>query len=307
MSPSSKVQIAAATALQQPSALELLHQAVAADERGAQAAALRESGSLQGLLVACRGEAVVGSILARVQPGKAGSVWAPQLTPGEEETTRRALVDAAVRFLADREVQIVQALLPEASGPIDRAMRQGGFRRITDLLYLACELARLPPSSTTDALQFEAYSPESHNRLAKIVLQTYQETLDCPELNGVRDIEDTLEGYRATGEFDPQRWLLVRRDGRDVGCLLLADHGDGEHWELVYMGVIPDLRGRGLGVEIVRQATRLAREGGALRLVLAVDAANTPSVKMYDEAGFVTWDRRSVYLLTLPPPSAQSQ
>ena len=64
--------------------------------------------------------------------------------------------------------------------------------------------------------------------------------------------EEVLSGYRTTGVFDPQRWLLVRQDGEDVGCLLLADHPTSSQWELVYMGLVPEVRGRGLGIELVR-------------------------------------------------------
>ena len=36
-------------------------------------------------------------------------------------------------------------------------------------------------------------------------------------------------------------------DGRDVGVLLLADHPRARHWELMYMGLVPEARGTGLG------------------------------------------------------------
>ena len=96
-------------------------------------------------------------------------------------------------------------------------------------------------------LEFETYNSQNHDRLAQIVDATYQETLDCPKLNHVRQLEDVLEGYRATGEFSPDRWLIVRYENRDVGCLLLADHPQYENMELVYMGIIPAVRGHALG------------------------------------------------------------
>jgi len=129
---------------------------------------------------------------------------------------------------------------------------------------------------------------------------TYEQTLDCPVLNGVRQIEDVLVGYRSTGAFSPDYWLIVRHGGKDVGCLLLADHPQHDNIELVYMGVMSSLRGRGWGIQITRQAQWLTRRAGRRRLVLAVDAANTPAVRMYAEAGFQTWDRRSVYLRRFP-------
>ena len=90
----------------------------------------------------------------------------------------------------------------------------------------------------------------------------HEGTLDCARrLNGVRDIDDVVNGYQATGVFCPEKWQFVRSDGRDVGVLLLADHPKAKHWELMYMGLIPEVRGRGWGRQITRYAQWLARGG----------------------------------------------
>ena len=40
--------------------------------------------------------------------------------------------------------------------------------------------------------------------------------------------------------------------------LLLADHPKARHWELMYMGLVPEVRGRGWGRQIARYAQWLA-------------------------------------------------
>jgi ribosomal protein S18 acetylase RimI-like enzyme len=126
--------------------------------------------------------------------------------------------------------------------------------------------------------------------------QTYEGTLDCPALNGVRRLEDVVEGYRATGSFRTENWLIARESGRDIGVLLLTDHPSARHWELMYMGVVSAARGRELGRQITRHALWLARCADVERVVLAVDAANRPALAMYERAGFAAWDRRSVFV-----------
>ena len=92
---------------------------------------------------------------------------------------------------------------------------------------------------------------------------SYEGTLDCPALNGVRDLPDVLASYRACGEFDPaERWFIACRGERDVGCLLLADHPDADQWEIVYVGLVPEERGRGSGLALTRHAQWLARQAG---------------------------------------------
>ena len=75
----------------------------------------------------------------------------------------------------------------------------------------------------------------------------------------------------------------------------MADHRPAPHWELVYMGLVPSARGYGYGEQITRKAMWQARQGGAEKLVLAVDLANSPALAMYARAGFISWDRRQVF------------
>ena len=108
-----------------------------------------------------------------------------------------------------------------------------------------------------------------------------------------------MEGYRAVGHFRPDLWFIVRLDNEDVGCALVAEHSSDFVWELVYMGIVPEARGRRLGLEITRFVQWLAAHDQVRRLVLAVDAANDPAIAMYAAAGFVSWDRRSVFVRVL--------
>ncbi len=108
-----------------------------------------------------------------------------------------------------------------------------------------------------------------------------------------------MAGYRALGTFDPAHWLLVSEGPDDVGCVLLADHPSSDQAELVYLGVVPEARGRGIGLAMTRHAQWLAHCAGRGQLVVAVDAANTPALDVYAESGFVGWDRQSVFLREL--------
>ena len=46
----------------------------------------------------------------------------------------------------------------------------------------------------------------------------------------------------------------------------------------------------------MRHAQQLAHAAGVERIVLAVDAENIPAIKMYNETGFMAWDRRTVFV-----------
>ena len=74
----------------------------------------------------------------------------------------------------------------------------------------------------------------------EVLLRTYRETLDCPEVEGVRTLGEVLEGHRAQGRGGAANWWLARRGGEPAGVLVLADLGD--EWELAYMGLVPEAR-----------------------------------------------------------------
>jgi mycothiol synthase len=165
---------------------------------------------------------------------------------------------------------------------------------------LSCESDLFPTQAPAcNGLQFAAYDASERGRLMDVVERTYEGTLDCAGLNGMRRMEDVIDGYRETGVFRPENWLIAANDDRDVGVLLLADHPRAAHWELLYMGLVPEARGNGWGCEIVQQAQWLARRAGVERIVLAVDAVNQPALAMYERAGFTAWDRRSVFVRIL--------
>jgi len=269
----------------------------------------------QGPYVATRSGRLVGAIYWQLQPGKAGTIWPPGLRAGGQVAAGE-LVRAACESLAHHGAQIVQCLLRPGSQAAGERLEAAGFDHLAELYYMVSLPADFPQSPPSTPLVFEPYTPEAHARFAAVLAATYKGTQDCPRLNGVRAIDDVLAGYQASGDFDPARWLLVRGVAlasrqcapggdpvRDVGCLILADYPNQGNYELVYMGLLPEVRGNRWGAVIARYAQWRARAAGRERLVLAVDASNQPALAMYSRVGFRVWDRRSVWVRIFARPT----
>ena len=96
----------------------------------------------------------------------------------------------------------------------------------------------------------------------------------------------------------PDQWLVFRDGGRDVGVLVFADHPEQNAWELVYMGVVAEARGRGFGREMVGIGLQSALRSGRDNLVLAVDGRNVFARRIYESFGFCGFDVKSVYVRT---------
>lgn len=246
-----------------------------------------------GLLVATRGRVPVAAIWVQHGAGNTATVWLPATSDVEAE----ALLRAAREYIDQHGIGLAQILTP-ADGPVDAgALTATGFPRLVDLIYLYCEASvptELEPADRDD-VEFLPGAGEEPERLKALLQRTYVDSLDCPALDAARPMGDVIATYREQGEYDPARWFFVVRNGVDIGALLLSEHPDAGNWELIYMGVTPEARGRGLGATIASRALQVAALGGAKRLMLAVDQENHHALNAYRAAGFRQWDRQTVY------------
>jgi mycothiol synthase len=253
------------------------------------------------LFIARRGEQVRGAAWGQRQPGNIAVFWPPELVAGEDEKTAYPLAEAVMRELDETGIDLTQSLLVGPEMETISVMRHVGFRHLADLLYLACESSKFPIAAPEPMeIEFEPYQTTQRPRLLRLIERTYEGTLDCTALNGARDVDDVVNGYQSTGFFRAENWLFVRAAHEDVGVLLLADHAKARNWELMYMGLVPEVRGRGWGRQIARYAQWLARGARVERILVAVDASNEPAVATYRQSGFEMWERRAVYL-RFPP------
>ena len=250
----------------------------------------------EALFIALREGQICGAAWGQSQLGNIVVLWPPQLVPGEDRATAFRLAEAVAAAADETSVEMMQVFLSTPTAETVEVLRHVGFRHLADLRYMAAESPCFPVAAPPGELEFVAYDGAQRGRLMELVGRTYEDTLDCRELDGVRDLDNVINGYQATGVFRPENWLFVRHDGADVGVLLLADHPTGKHWELMYMALVKEARGRGWGRQITRYAQSLARGAGVERIVVAVDAANFPAVRMYRDSGFELWDQRAVYV-----------
>lgn len=275
--------------------------------------------SAAGLFAAYRGGGdsapsanLVGAIWGEVQAGRSAAAQPPQLSDGEPDETALLLLRALEDHFLEQQVslyqvQLEQPLAGDGSAHDSRPPRSHvapllettGLRHASDLLFLASE-AHDFPHHPPSGLEFEPYRNSERRRLAELLENTYRDSLDLPELDGLRSIDDVIEGHRHTGVYRHGYWRFVRRYGRDVGCLLLCEHPPHGQWELAYMGLVPEARGRGWGATLAQYGQYLVGRAGGQRLLLAVDVRNTPALRSYGQAGFQPWRRRAVYLKSLP-------
>lgn len=96
--------------------------------------------------------------------------------------------------------------------------------------------------------------------------------------------------------------VAAEDDGAVVGfvCFRVA----GQEAEVLNLAVLPALRRRGIGSQLLDQAVREASERGAMRLFLEVRKANAPAIRLYERHGFAAVGVRPAYYKDPPDDAA---
>lgn len=245
---------------------------------------------------------LISACLALESPGAAALVYSPRKQRAVRKAQATVAALAALRQAAKvRSIRLLEVLLEPGSSEAAQSLRRAGFVHITQLLYLQRRVGRLRNPPDTDAgLEWVAYSSKLIPLFCAGLEATYVQSLDCPELTGLRSTLDVLAGHRATGIFDPALWWVVRRAAAPVGVLLLNRVARQPALEIVYLGVAQPARGTGVADALVGRAVAVAERLGVSVLTLAVDVRNTPARRMYARWRFEPRAVRGAWIATSP-------
>jgi GNAT superfamily N-acetyltransferase len=237
-----------------------------------------------------------GAIVCELLPGRTGLVWPPQVACGAgQQAIEDKLTQRGVDWLTDQGALVLQAVLSPEETPQALPLLRNGFVHATTLHYLRHLLRQIPSSTSTPCWTVEPYSDQNADIFQQILLHSYEGSLDCPELNGRRDVADIIAGYKAHGGHSPELWWLIRLGDRPAGVLIAAAMHETSAHEVAYVGVIPAMRGQGLARQIIECALAELRRRRSTQVTISVDCRNRPALRLYAGLGFEEFDRREVY------------
>jgi len=257
--------------------------------------------------------------LAAPSPGRTAAVFVSG--PGDTDAVgdfgtqareRAAAIEACCRAASEEPglpIHLLQALPDPGESWFCDALADAGFLRVGELSYMRRDIATREPKtpllaealpegvSTRTARQLGA---EADTVLCAALERTYIATLDCPKLCGLRDTPDVLDSHRKAGVHDSGAWhVLYTAEGDPEGCMLLNRVPEQDAVELVYIGLGPDLRGKGVAGVLLDEAVRYASSVRAGRLTCAVDRANAPALRLYASRRFEPFASRAAFVRSL--------
>jgi ribosomal protein S18 acetylase RimI-like enzyme len=257
--------------------------------------------NLSDLWITVHGGRIQWAMLPVVSPGRTMLLLSPPSLPKNvPEQYIAAVVAAACEQHRQNDVHLAQLLLDPAEASLRQAYVRQGFVELAELIYMQREVKKVPSlPSLPSSMQFINYSTQTHDLFAQTITRSYEQSLDCPGLGGLRDVEDVIIGHKGAGDFDPSLWFLLTEDGQSRGVLLLGLATHANALELVYLGLTPESRGRGLGEVLMNLALLSVIRKNRAELTLAVDSRNVPAMRLYLRHGLRKFGSRAALIRKL--------
>jgi ribosomal protein S18 acetylase RimI-like enzyme len=256
--------------------------------------------SLEHTWVAAQGDRVVASAL--IVPAKGCTAMfflSPTADPKIIPVAAR-LARVASAELCRGQTNLIQALLDPAQTVERDALTHAGYMHLARLVYMERRVREpYAPLSLDPRLTVHHYSARTRRHFADAILASYQDTRDCPGLLGLRDIDDIIAGHQATGEFEPRLWFALTHGDESVGVMLLNKVPQRSALELVYLGLSPAWRGKGIARQLIEHGIALVTKQKLSTMVLAVDDINAPALRLYRQLSFAENGRKVAMIFTL--------
>lgn len=234
-----------------------------------------------------REDRIEWAVLPVLSPGRSVLLLTPCSPSRGEEIDQAAgvLLQKLVDSLTG--VKLIQGLVDPSDERSEIPLRLAGFEKLARLVYLQRSISREPVSSPPPGgLRAVTYSSSTHELFKHALSQSYTDSHDCARLNGVRNLDDVVEDHKHTGGlFDPSLWTVLTDAEQPASIFLMNPTETADTMELVYLGVSPAYRRQGLAHWMLREAMSQTFRRGLSKLTLAVDAGNSPALRVYYRFG----------------------
>lgn len=241
----------------------------------------------------------VAATLIVPSPGRTAMAFIAPTDDRDKVPANARVMRAACNAQDPAKIRLVQALLEPGQLHESHSLLDAGYTMLAQLVYMHMTIDRPGVALNEPLYDRYSYSDKTHELFTRAVLASYEGTMDCPGLLGLRKIEDIIAGHMATGRFDPSLWTALYEGDEPAAVMLLAEIPPRDAMELVYLGVSQTHRSRGLGGRLLAHAIHEGSRRKLNTMMLAVDEHNAPAMKLYRRVGFASTARKTAMIKTL--------
>ena len=175
------------------------------------------------------------------------------------------LLNKAIEFVESENAEYVRATTPAIQSYVE-TYRKYGFKPVRRDFRISWQLTDIPKRGDP-RIETTQVSEENIDQAGEIFVRSLSPFWDwrTEEEGGPAVVSKTLREDRARGA----KWLLVKRDQDVLGLTgIIPDYyGPGIGWFRGAM-VLPEYRGRGIGLDLMTRISRLAQELGQTRMIV---------------------------------------
>jgi ribosomal protein S18 acetylase RimI-like enzyme len=256
-------------------------------------------------------EGVAAAVLVVPSPGRTAAVlFSHGNSPEQAACIGRVLDQAATDLAAEGAIALLQCLPRPSEEARAASLLAGGFQRLARLDYMErpnSAPAAAAPSTLPGGFTLQPWDRRRPQLLIDLLQRTFVGTLDCPGLASMRRGSDILEGHVHSGDGDTSMWRILCDGESPVGAMLLSPCSATDSVDIIYLGLVPEARGRSIAAAMLTHGLRDAATVDVRSVQLAVDVANAPAVLLYRRAGFSVRQQREAWVRPLSSASSCPQ
>ena len=206
------------------------------------------------------------------------------------EAISRLLAEAAARAsdLGAKEMS-TRVSIKGITADYRRALRDAGFRFEGRRVEYKTPVSKLP-SERSSRLVWQTMADVGEELVLELIRATSANTPDGMDVEaGVSAIEDALGGGYST--LDPRAVELGYLNGRPISVLLTRVDPDSGWSAIQFMGVVPEFRGQGIGVEVHLHGFATIRALGGSLYHDGTSESNAAMLRLFVKHGCIEHSR----------------
>ena len=244
-------------------------------------------------LVAERAGRIVGRMESVLNEPYSAVLIDPIVCDGEDvEEVARVLIGEGLgvaRSIGAAQVELIlESYLPylERMGAL---VTELGFRRTFEKALYMCDLAAFSPGVSGQPLEFRSIAEAGNAAAIRVISEVLKTPLNRFEMDVAPSsmFEERKDLCRRNGVFHPEDWLIAYQRSREVGIVMPAlTELVTRRGTILFVGVIPEARGRGLGLALTLKGLQTIASRTPTALLDSTDVQNTPMRKILERLGY---------------------
>jgi ribosomal protein S18 acetylase RimI-like enzyme len=203
-------------------------------------------------------------------------------------------------------VRRVESQLMMLGQPFGRPVPMGRRAQIFERNFMEASLsvaAGLPVRSGLEGIHFEPWAERHQEEAARVIAAAYAGHIDS-RINdqyrspaGARRFLLNIVQYPGCGTFyQPASYVAIDRESGAMCGICLTSLVNSETGHITQICVTPEVRGGGVGYELLRRSMLSLASRGCGHASLTVTASNESAIALYERAGFTKLRRFAAYV-----------